>query len=52
MKDLLNPSALHIDMFLPLLLFAQHPCQVRPFKQAPYVPRKMAGPAQVGKARV
>lgn len=49
MKDLLNPSALHIDKLLPLLLFARHPCQVRPFKQAPYVPRKMAGPAQVGK---
>lgn len=49
MKDLLNPSPLHTDMLLPLLLFVQHPCQVRPFKQAPNIPRKKAGQAQVGK---
>lgn len=32
MKGLLNPSTTRIEMLLPLLLFARHPCQVRPFK--------------------
>lgn len=49
MKGLLNPSTTHIEMLVPLLLFAWHPCQVRPCKQAPYVPRKKAGWTQVGK---
>lgn len=49
MKGLLNPSAVHIEMLLPLLLGAWHPRQVRPFTQAPYSPRKEAGKAQMGK---
>lgn len=32
MKGLLNPITTHIEMLLPLLLFAPHPCQFRPFK--------------------
>lgn len=48
-KELLSPSTVHIEMLSPLPLFARHPRQVRPFKQASYIPRKKAGQAQVGK---
>lgn len=53
MKDLLSPGkTTHTEMPLPLPLFAQSPCQVRLFKQAPYVPRKRAGQVQVRKGLV